>query len=82
VRRDPGSAARAEDAAIKTGTRPQTAEGGKAMIANPHITTHAIKRVLAWQIEKSMKGLGITKVEMAKRMKIQPRAVRSATGPD
>ena len=33
------------------------------------ITAHAIKRVLAWQIEQAMKQQGITKVEMAKRMK-------------
>jgi hypothetical protein len=33
------------------------------------VTTHAIKRVLAWQIEQAMKEQGITKVEMAKRMK-------------
>jgi hypothetical protein len=33
------------------------------------VTAHAIKRVLAWQIERAMKDQGITKVEMAKRMK-------------
>jgi antitoxin HicB len=33
------------------------------------VTSHAIKRVLAWQIEQAMKRQGITKVEMAKRMK-------------
>jgi hypothetical protein len=33
------------------------------------VTAHAIKRVLAWQIEQAMKIQGITKVEMAKRMK-------------
>ncbi len=31
-------------------------------------TAHAVKRVLAWQIEQAMKAQGITKVEMAKRM--------------
>lgn len=31
-------------------------------------TVHAVKRVLAWQIEDAMKAQGITKVEMAKRM--------------
>ena len=31
-------------------------------------TTHAIKRVLAWQISQAMKRRGITKVEMARRM--------------
>lgn len=33
------------------------------------VTAHAIKRVLAWQIEQAMKDQGITKVEMARRMK-------------
>jgi len=33
------------------------------------VTAHAIKRVLAWQIEQAMKAQGLTKVEMAKRMK-------------
>jgi predicted XRE-type DNA-binding protein len=32
-------------------------------------SAHAIKRVIAWQIEQAMKSQGITKVEMAKRMK-------------
>lgn len=31
--------------------------------------THAIKRVVAWQIEEAMKAQGVSKVEMAKRMK-------------
>ena len=31
-------------------------------------TAHAMKRVLAWQIEQAMKAQGITKVAMAKRM--------------
>jgi transcriptional regulator with XRE-family HTH domain len=30
---------------------------------------HAVKRVLAWQLEQAMKEQGLTKVEMAKRMK-------------
>jgi antitoxin HicB len=30
---------------------------------------HAIKRVVAWQIEEAMKVQGVSKVEMAKRMK-------------
>ena len=33
------------------------------------VTAHAIKRVLAWQIEQAMEAQGLTKVEMAKRMK-------------
>lgn len=31
-------------------------------------TVHAIKRVLAWQIEQAMAEQGITKSEMARRM--------------
>ena len=31
-------------------------------------TTHALKRVLAWQIQEAMKARKITKVEMARRM--------------
>ena len=31
-------------------------------------TAHAIKRVLAWQIEQAMKAQGISKAEMARRM--------------
>lgn len=32
-------------------------------------TVHAIKRVLAWQIEQAMTAQGISKSEMARRMK-------------
>ena len=32
-------------------------------------TAHAVKRVLAWQIEKEMAAQGITKQKMARRMK-------------
>ena len=32
------------------------------------VTTLAIKRVLAWQIEQAMKAQGISKAEMARRM--------------
>jgi antitoxin HicB len=31
-------------------------------------TNYAIKRVLAWQVERTMRDQGITKVEMARRM--------------
>lgn len=31
-------------------------------------TNYAVKRVLAWQVEKAMRDQGITKVEMARRM--------------
>ena len=33
------------------------------------VTTHSVKSVLAWQIAQTMRKEGITKVEMAKRMK-------------
>jgi antitoxin HicB len=33
------------------------------------VRAHAIKRALAWQIVEAMKKDGITKVEMARRMK-------------
>ena len=33
------------------------------------VTTAAIKRVLAWQIEQAMKDQGLSKLEMARRMK-------------
>jgi antitoxin HicB len=32
------------------------------------VTAHAVKRVLAWQIEQAMKARGLTKSEMARRM--------------
>lgn len=31
-------------------------------------TNHAIKRVLAWQVEQAMQEQGLTKTEMARRM--------------
>jgi DNA-binding Xre family transcriptional regulator len=31
-------------------------------------TNYAVKRVLAWQVQKAMQEQGITKVEMARRM--------------
>ena len=39
------------------------------------VTAHAVKRVLAWQISQAMKAQGITKVEMAKRMKTSRAAL-------
>jgi DNA-binding phage protein len=33
------------------------------------VTSHATRRVLAWQIETEMKRQGLTKVAMVKRMK-------------
>ena len=32
-------------------------------------TAHALKRVLSWQLQQAMKSQGISKVEMARRMK-------------
>jgi antitoxin HicB len=32
------------------------------------VANHAVKRVLAWQVEKAMQEQGITKAEMARRM--------------
>ena len=32
-------------------------------------TVHAVKRVIAWQIEQAMLAQGLTKSDMAKRMK-------------
>lgn len=40
----------------------------KDMGIHEEATTHAIKRVLAWQISEAMKAKGISKSEMAKRM--------------
>jgi predicted XRE-type DNA-binding protein len=31
-------------------------------------TNYAVKRLLAWQVEKAMREQGVTKVEMARRM--------------
>jgi hypothetical protein len=33
------------------------------------VTAHAVKQVLAWQIAQAMDAQGISKVEMARRMK-------------
>jgi antitoxin HicB len=33
------------------------------------VQAHALKRVLAWQIEQAMAEQGLTKVEMARRMR-------------
>jgi antitoxin HicB len=42
----------------------------------------AIKRVLAWQIEQAMKAEGITKTEMAQRMKTDRRQLDRLLDPD
>ena len=41
------------------------------------VTAHAVKRVIAWQIERAMKEQGITTTEMARRMRTsRPQVVR------
>ena len=45
-------------------------------------TTHAIKRVLAWQIEKAMSEQGISKTEMARRMKTSRAQLDRLLDPD
>jgi antitoxin HicB len=45
-------------------------------------TAHTIKRVLAWQIEQGMKAQGITKVEMAKRMRTSRAQLDRLLDPD
>ena len=42
----------------------------------------AIKRVLAWQIEEAMKEQGVTKTEMAARMKTDRRQLDRLLDPD
>jgi predicted XRE-type DNA-binding protein len=46
------------------------------------VTAHAIKRVLAWQIAEAMKQQGITKMEMAKRMKTSRAQLDRLLDPD
>jgi antitoxin HicB len=46
------------------------------------VTAHAVKRVLAWQIEQAMKDQGITKVEMARRMKTSRAQLDRLLDPD
>lgn len=45
-------------------------------------TAHAVKRVLAWQIEEAMTAQGITKSEMAKRMKTSRAQLDRLLDPD
>jgi antitoxin HicB len=45
-------------------------------------TTVAVKRVLAWQVAKTMKELGISKLEMAKRMRTSRSQVDRFLDPD
>jgi len=45
-------------------------------------TAHAVKRVLAWQIEDAMRSQGITKVEMARRMSTSRAQLDRLLDPD
>lgn len=45
-------------------------------------TAHAIKRVLAWQIGQAMAAQGISKSEMAKRMKTSRAQLDRLLDPD
>jgi predicted XRE-type DNA-binding protein len=45
-------------------------------------TTHAIKRVLAWQISEAMESKGISKSEMAKRMNTSRSQLERFLDPD
>ena len=45
-------------------------------------TTHAIKRVLAWQISEAMKAKRISKSEMAKRMQTSRSQLERFLDPD
>jgi hypothetical protein len=45
-------------------------------------TAHAIKRVLAWQIEQAMTEQGLTKSAMAKRMKTSRAQLDRLLDPD
>ena len=46
------------------------------------VTAHAIKRVLAWQIEQAMEAQGLTKSEMAKRMNTSRAQLERLLDPD
>ena len=46
------------------------------------MTTHAIKRVFAWQIEQAMKAQGISKAEMARRMHTSRTQLNRLLDPD
>jgi len=46
------------------------------------VTTHAVKRVLAWQITEAMKSKGISKSEMAKRMNTSRSQLERFLDPD
>ena len=46
------------------------------------VTTHAWKRVLAWQVSEAMKSEGISKNQMAKRMKTSRTQIDRLLDPD
>jgi antitoxin HicB len=46
------------------------------------ITTHATKRVLAWQVSEAMKQKGISKMEMARRMRTSRSQLDRFLDPD
>jgi antitoxin HicB len=46
------------------------------------VTTHAVKRVLAWQVSEAMKAEGISKSEMAKRMNTSRSQLERFLDPD
>ena len=46
------------------------------------VTTHAIKRVLTWQIAEAMKFKGISKSEMARRMNTSRSQLERFLDPD
>lgn len=46
------------------------------------VTAHAAKRVLAWQVAEAMKAKGISKSDMAKRMKTSRSQLDRLLDPD
>ncbi len=46
------------------------------------VTVHAVRRVLAWQIEQAMKTRGLTKSEMARRMHTSRSQLDRLLNPD
>lgn len=46
------------------------------------VTSHAVKRVIAWQLAQAMKAKNISKVEMARRMKTSRTQVQRFLDPE
>ncbi|HWB93108.1 MAG TPA: helix-turn-helix transcriptional regulator [Puia sp.] len=46
------------------------------------VTSHAVKRVIAWQLFEAMKARKITKAEMARRMKTSRTQVQRFLDPE